>query len=1048
VNSRIGDLDINWLQPVAEEAAKLAKVGPVDEARDEHGEWTSGGGGEGKVNTTPVKFTDGSGHDVVVAPEDFESRYPKISAEQEVSGLKVRNHVPNTDSIDATFNDPVVLSGIREVPFSDFTGPDKPTERTRALADSINESGEINPLIVGIDEKGPWIVEGGHRYDSLQFLGKKTFPAKVVLDGELFKARKLAKADDDEDIDWGYAADIADGLDLSGLSVMVDPVSQQGAQVSGSTATIALGQFGMDDNDVVNRVNERAAAWAALRAAEMVGMRYDAQGNLVPSRDASKRIDTATRNMLRQTIGDGLAAGQTVDEIGRDIYDGYGFSEERAALIANTEVRRASNQGALEGYAAIKSSGVPLKKEWLVADSPCEECEGNADDGAIGIDETFSSGDDAPPGHPNCVVGSSLIFSPGAIEGVTKRWYSGELVVIKTASGKELSVTPNHPIFSRRGFVAAASLHVGDDVGCRVLGVEGKSFGGDENEQDVVSTAEDKANSFLNSVGVSATAVPTAGTDFHGDCADGDVAIIGANRLLLDERNTEAGKLRTHFGLVSTYIWQLCLVHLGMSHFFKEAHLPPTHRVMGSLGKVLPLFGGERLPVGAQVGSGSESVRCRNLMGSLLRRSLFPSLLARFRVGGSGSRVVGSLFAGSYPNASALQSLSQVSRSSVEITGKPVKAETFVVEFDRVVEIELRGGFSGHVYNFQSALGWYFAQGVILHNCQCTLIPVTDDEGDDTEEAARPFDLAKWLSINYHKLRKVGPVDEPRDDHGRWTSGGGGGGEYRNVHSTRDLLSHFSDKDASVDDVIDSVKGTKEIDGKQLTAREAVEYNRERIAAGTSTDDLASGFKNADGTWTDQREALHQDIINRMFSEQAIEGAQPAAGEAPTMNMLGGRGGSGKGWITESGPLAGDRSIVIDADKIKEALGYHGWDAALYHEESSEIADKALGMARSMKLNVTYDATMRTGISSIQRASSFAEAGYNVRGYYMFSPPEQAARQALTRYMSGGRFVDPKYTFDSRSNEQSFDSVIPHLSSYQVYDGRSRTPKLVASGGK
>jgi hypothetical protein len=733
VNSRIGDLDINWLQPVAEEAAKLAKVGPVDEARDEHGEWTSGGGGEGKVNTTPVKFTDGSGHDVVVAPEDFESRYPKISAEQEVSGLKVRNHVPNTDSIDATFNDPVVLSGIREVPFSDFTGPDKPTERTRALADSINESGEINPLIVGIDEKGPWIVEGGHRYDSLQFLGKKTFPAKVVLDGELFKARKLAKADDDEDIDWGYAADIADGLDLSGLSVMVDPVSQQGAQVSGSTATIALGQFGMDDNDVVNRVNERAAAWAALRAAEMVGMRYDAQGNLVPSRDASKRIDTATRNMLRQTIGDGLAAGQTVDEIGRDIYDGYGFSEERAALIANTEVRRASNQGALEGYAAIKSSGVPLKKEWLVADSPCEECEGNADDGAIGIDETFSSGDDAPPGHPNC---------------------------------------------------------------------------------------------------------------------------------------------------------------------------------------------------------------------------------------------------------------------------------------------------------------------------QCTLIPVTDDEGNDTEEAARPFDLAKWLSINYHKLRKDGPVDEPRDDHGRWTSGGGGGGEYRNVHSTRDLLSHFSDKDASVDDVIDSVKGTKEIDGKQLTAREAVEYNRERIAAGTSTDDLASGFKNADGTWTDQREALHQDIINRMFSEQAIEGAQPAAGEAPTMNMLGGRGGSGKGWITESGPLAGDRSIVIDADKIKEALGYHGWDAALYHEESSEIADKALGMARSMKLNVTYDATMRTGISSIQRASSFAEAGYNVRGYYMFSPPEQAARQALTRYMSGGRFVDPKYTFDSRSNEQSFDSVIPHLSSYQVYDGRSRTPKLVASGGK
>ena len=31
-----------------------------------------------------------------------------------------------------------------------------------------------------------------------------------------------------------------------------------------------------------------------------------------------------------------------------------------------------------------------------------EVCEGNADDGPIAVGETFSSGDERPPAHPNC----------------------------------------------------------------------------------------------------------------------------------------------------------------------------------------------------------------------------------------------------------------------------------------------------------------------------------------------------------------------------------------------------------------------------------------------------------------------------------------------------------------------------------------------------------------------------------------------------------------------------------------------------------------------
>lgn len=55
-------------------------------------------------------------------------------------------------------------------------------ERTEYLAAQIQESREINPLIVVEDVKGPYILEGGHRFDALRLLRAKAFPALVVLD--------------------------------------------------------------------------------------------------------------------------------------------------------------------------------------------------------------------------------------------------------------------------------------------------------------------------------------------------------------------------------------------------------------------------------------------------------------------------------------------------------------------------------------------------------------------------------------------------------------------------------------------------------------------------------------------------------------------------------------------------------------------------------------------------------------------------------------------------------------------------------------------------
>lgn len=102
-----------------------------------------------------------------------------------VDGRTVRPHVPNMTSISATLTEPRILAGIREVPLSAFDyEPGRPDERTLRLADEIEASEELNPLIVAVNEQGPYIIEGGHRLDALWHLRAQSMPAVVVLDEE------------------------------------------------------------------------------------------------------------------------------------------------------------------------------------------------------------------------------------------------------------------------------------------------------------------------------------------------------------------------------------------------------------------------------------------------------------------------------------------------------------------------------------------------------------------------------------------------------------------------------------------------------------------------------------------------------------------------------------------------------------------------------------------------------------------------------------------------------------------------------------------------
>jgi predicted ABC-type ATPase len=242
---------------------------------------------------------------------------------------------------------------------------------------------------------------------------------------------------------------------------------------------------------------------------------------------------------------------------------------------------------------------------------------------------------------------------------------------------------------------------------------------------------------------------------------------------------------------------------------------------------------------------------------------------------------------------------------------------------------------------------------------------------------------------------------------------------------------------------------------EKLGATEKVEAARQRIEAGTATDKLHSNSK---GVYTRERANLHRRILRKMFSREAITRATPAPGEKKTMTLLGGRGGSGKSWITKDGPVDTSNAILIDADHFKSQLPeYKGWNAGHTHEESDHLVSKAEKKAIRLGLNTVHDQTLKSSGSARKRMDNYEKKGYQINGHYMHLPPEMATERAIKRFLNPkkedleamgeggeGRFVPPEVVMANANNEENFDELIPRFNEWTVHDNRGSAPKFVA----
>lgn len=289
---------------------------------------------------------------------------------------------------------------------------------------------------------------------------------------------------------------------------------------------------------------------------------------------------------------------------------------------------------------------------------------------------------DPRPATASAVTVSERDFGRRAIRAATVRDFVGDVVTIKTASGKELTATPNHPIATRGGWVAISGLKVGNYV-ISSTDVEWEMDSIDPDENNIPPCIEDVAKSFP----VTLNPVPTAAEDFHGDGSGSDVHVVFTDGLLLDYRDIERNEIIRKFLLGGRNAEEYGFPDPSPFNEFFFGALDSANGVMGS--------GGE----------------FKSFLGAGISHPHVHRVTA-------------------VPNRNALLDETFPDDTPADVEGfcEDLLAFSSNVALDKVIDVK-RNVVSTQVYNLSTDPGWYIGNGIITHNCRCSLVAYEDISG-------------------------------------------------------------------------------------------------------------------------------------------------------------------------------------------------------------------------------------------------------------------------------------------------------------------------------
>jgi SPP1 gp7 family putative phage head morphogenesis protein len=429
-----------------------------------------------------------------------------------------------------------------------------------------------------------------------------------------------------------------------------------------------------------------------------------------PKDRALKRgIDLAYgKKQITASVTSSILQGKSIKHMADDLQKRITtMSRDSAIRTARTAVTGAQNAGRMDSYAAAEKMGIKLKKEWLATlDARTRHSHAMLDGEQVAQDKKFSNGcrfPGDPQGPPweiyNCFVGETQIASDGEIVRSYKHEYDGELFEVETAGGVNFACTPNHPVLTSRGWVAAALLNEGDNL--LIANIGNSMLPGGNPDINHVFPRMDAFHEFFDVT--FGQRISTLRVNFHGDIPASDVEVVTHKRLLRNYRNASGRKC----------IYKILLKIANESFMGKSAAVKHLWRVCKS---TLSVIRGRRkaLPF---------AFRC---------------------LGHTGVHGFGAV-----PNVDT----GVIEPTINDLTANPILFREFLDGFpcevfpDNIIRIN-RIVAKCHVYNLQTTTGHYFVNTsipqskgkcngnfAIVHNCRCTLIAAVD--GVDTSDGLR-----------------------------------------------------------------------------------------------------------------------------------------------------------------------------------------------------------------------------------------------------------------------------------------------------------------------
>lgn len=402
---------------------------------------------------------------------------------------------------------------------------------------------------------------------------------------------------------------------------------------------------------------------------------------------------------INSAVMQGIIQGDPIDKISQRLAATVtDMSHTSAIRNARTMTTSAQNGGRIDSYKRAESMGIKILQVWMATlDSRTRHEHRQLDGQKRKVGEAFEVEGEKIffPGDPaadpalvyNCFVGDTKVASDSELIRSYKHKYSGQVITVKTAKGVNFTCTPNHPILTPFGWIAANRLNKGDNILVTIIGDKStlRRYSDIDHIHPCIETVH---NSFKSNGFVSRNSPLTV--NFHSDIPTSEVEVVTKKRLLRFNRDTRFGKLLNKFILKNTDESFMCKSTL-MKHF----------------GRV------------ARTSFRNISRKCKSF--SLFGRSLSHSDIHRL-----GTVSWGDTLLTEYP-------IDNLTAKAV-IDGELLDRLSGKVFLDNIVDINV-SVLETHVYNLQTKNGYYFTNSIIPQksnknngifaiskNCRCTLI--------------------------------------------------------------------------------------------------------------------------------------------------------------------------------------------------------------------------------------------------------------------------------------------------------------------------------------